>query len=68
MTISKLLNHITRVYTCLAIKGKYPDAGGSVPGGENMTFAEVLKATRPGTGANTILCGQKKHGTNYAVP
>jgi hypothetical protein len=40
------------IHAYLAIKGKYPDAGGSsVPGIENMTFAEVLKATRPGTGA-----------------
>ena len=40
------------IHAYLAIKGKYPDAGGStIPGIENMTFAEVLKATRPGTGA-----------------
>jgi hypothetical protein len=47
------------VYTCLAIKGKYPDAGGSVPGIENMTFAEVLKATRPGTGAQHDFMAKK---------
>lgn len=40
------------IHAYLAIKGKYPDAGGStIPGIENMTFAEVLKATRPSTGA-----------------
>jgi hypothetical protein len=49
------LKLLKRYYECihayLAIKGKYPDAGGSSAGIENMTFAEVLKATRLGTGA-----------------
>jgi hypothetical protein len=40
------------VHAYLAIKGKYPDAGlTTIPSVENMTFTEVLKATRPGTGA-----------------
>jgi hypothetical protein len=37
------------IHAYLAIKGKYPDAGQKpIPGIENMTFEEVLKATRPG--------------------
>ena len=37
------------IHAYLAIKGKYPDAGEKpIPGIENMTFEEVLKATRPG--------------------
>ncbi len=37
------------IHAYLAIKGKFPDAGGSsIPGIENMTFEEVMKATRPG--------------------
>jgi hypothetical protein len=48
MRIAKTILHEC-IHAYLAIKGKYPDAGQKpIPGIENMTFEEVLKATRPG--------------------